>query len=61
MTKKPISENFYTDGALDRAAHLRRGDSWLGDLLARPDIAIVPVWRSKNLVSGLTDGPGKSG
>ena len=54
-------ENFYTDGALDRAAHLRRGEGWLGDLLARPDTAIIPVWRSKNLVSGLADGPGKSG
>ncbi len=61
MTKKPISENFYTDGALDRAAHLRRGEGWLQGLLARPDTAIVPVWRSKNLVSGLEDGPGKSG
>ena len=61
MTKMHVPENFYTDGALDRAAHLRHAEGWLGDLLARADTAIVPVWRSKNLVSGLADGPGKSG
>ena len=61
MADERACENFYTDGALDRAAHLRRGEGWLEGLLARTDTAIVPLWRSKNLVSGLADGPGKSG
>ena len=61
MTKKQVPENFYTDGGLDRAAHLRRGAGWLEELLARPDTAVVPLWRSKNLVSGLEGGPGESG
>ncbi|MHA1537589.1 MAG: NAD(+) diphosphatase [Alphaproteobacteria bacterium] len=61
MTKKHVPENFYTDGALDRAAHLRRGEGWLEDLLGRKGTAVLPLWRSKNLVSGLEGGPGDSG
>ncbi|MDP6705167.1 MAG: NAD(+) diphosphatase [Alphaproteobacteria bacterium] len=39
--------NYYSDGALDRAAE-RRGDAeWLAERLADPESRFYPVWRGK--------------
>ena len=50
-TEPPVTDlidkfpNVYGFGGLDRSAHLRARESWLEELLARPDTRLVPVWR----------------
>src|SRR5258708_19779107 len=49
--------NFYADGGLDRAAHLREEPNWLEAALARPGTLLVPVWQSRNLITQLGETP----
>jgi NAD+ diphosphatase len=42
--------NVFAGPYLDRAAHLRKDATWLGDALADPRTALVPVWRARSLV-----------
>ena len=43
---------YYTDIALDRAAHRRLDDAWMDRRLDDPRSRVVPVWRDRNLVLG---------
>ncbi len=47
----------YAGGDLDRAGLFRKDESWILEKLAHPDSRIVPVWRSRNLVTGLGTDP----
>jgi len=44
--------NAYTGNPLDRAAHLRDDEAWIGDRLRDPATLFVPVWRARTLVQG---------
>ncbi len=46
-----MARNFYTNKALDRAAHRREDLDWLRARLRHPASRLVPVWGSENLVS----------
>jgi len=48
----------YTGVALDRAGPRRQDEAWLSDLLAQTGTRIVPVWRNRNLVTGIGDPEG---
>lgn len=45
-----MKPNFYSGGALDRAAERRRDSAWLARQLAHPTTRLVPVWQTQNLV-----------
>ena len=51
MVRQPLS---YATGYLDRAGTWRRDPAWVADRLAQADTLIVPVWRNRNLIRGLT-------
>jgi len=53
MRRKP-HVNVYAGGGLDRAAHLRKDEAWLAERLSDPRTRFVPVWRSRNLIAGVT-------
>ena len=48
--------NPYTGSPLDRATHLRDNAAWIEAALEGPQTLFVPVWRSRNLMRGVTDG-----
>jgi len=48
----------YTGVALDRAGARRPDKDWIESLLDQPGVRIVPVWRNRNLVTGLGDPEG---
>ena len=48
LTKRP---NFYGFSGLQRSAHIREEEDWLEQLLDVPGTRIVPVWRSRSLIS----------
>ena len=48
---------YYTSTGLERAADLRRDESWIMHMLHHRQTRIVPVWRNANLIMG-TDSPG---
>lgn len=53
----PHRPNVYAGAPLDRA-HLRRKDAgWLSQARTDPAARILPVWRSRNLVSGAAESP----
>lgn len=49
--------NFYTASALDRVSHLREDADWLADRLRHESSRLIPVWRERNLVSGVEGEP----
>ncbi len=49
--------NFYIHRTLDRCAERRGEDAFLDGHLAKPGTLVLPVWRSKNLISGPRDAP----
>ena len=48
IVKKP---NFYGFSGLDRSAHIREEEGWLDRLMTVPETRIVPVWRSRSLIT----------
>ena len=46
--------NVFAGGDLDRAAHLRREQDWLLQRLIAEGSRVLPVWRSRNLVTGVS-------
>ena len=50
--------NYYAAGPLDRVSHLREDEAWLAARLSDSESRLVPVWRARNLVSGLGDPEG---
>ncbi|MEE8272951.1 MAG: NAD(+) diphosphatase [Alphaproteobacteria bacterium] len=49
--------NFYIHPDMDRAAQRRRDPAWFAAMLASAATRLVPVWRSKNLVTGPREAP----
>ncbi len=49
--------NFYSGAGLDRADHLRGDAERLAALAADPATRFVPVWRARNLIGELAEGP----
>jgi NAD+ diphosphatase len=47
--------NVYSASPLDRAATRRDDAAWVQDLLEDPATLFVPVWRNRNLVSGVEE------
>ncbi|HEX5437041.1 MAG TPA: NAD(+) diphosphatase [Gemmatimonadaceae bacterium] len=45
----------YAGGQLDRAASDRKNPAWISAQRTRPGACVVPVWRDRNLVLGMTD------
>ena len=54
MTRKT---NFYTASDLDRVSHLREDAEWLAERLRHDTSRLLPVWRQRNLVSGIDSEP----
>lgn len=50
--------NPFAGGGLDRATHLRGDPRWISDRLSDPSSRIVPVWRSRSLVTRAAAGVG---
>ena len=48
IVKKP---NFYGFSGLDRSAHIREEEGWVDRLMTAPETRIVPVWRSRSLIT----------
>jgi NAD+ diphosphatase len=48
IAKKPNSYGF---SGLDRSAHIREEKGWLDRLMTAPETRIVPVWRSRSLIT----------
>ena len=48
--------NPYTGSPLDRSTHLRDDTAWVEAALDDPETLFVPVWRSRNLMRGVSDG-----
>jgi NAD+ diphosphatase len=48
--------NVYSSSPLDRIAARREDHTWIEQQLGNPDSLYVPVWRSRNLVSGTDAG-----
>jgi len=48
--------NVYSSSPLDRATARRDDAAWIEGRRADPDTLFVPVWRSRNLLRGATDG-----
>ncbi len=48
--------NVYSSSSLDRVATRREDSAWIEQQLAHPDTLFVPVWRNRNLVSGMDEG-----
>jgi len=46
-----VSHNHYADEILDRAAHLRTDENWLTAQFEAGHTLVIPVWRSRNLVT----------
>ena len=46
-----LKDIWYTGAALDRAARLRADPNWLAARLRARETRLVPVWRTRNLVS----------
>ena len=42
----------YSGVNLDRASLLRKDPLWIKDQLNRKDSVFIPIWQSKNLISG---------
>lgn len=51
------TSNFYTGSDLDRVSHLREDAAWLDERLRHETSRLIPVWRERNLVSGIDDAP----
>jgi len=54
----PATGLSYTGVALDRAAARRQDSDWIKGLLRNPTTRIVPVWRNRNLITGVGDPEG---
>jgi NAD+ diphosphatase len=52
----PYRPNALAGSLLDRVGTRRRDQAWVEDLLHDPRSRFLPVWRSKNLISGLDAG-----
>ncbi|OYV38026.1 MAG: NADH pyrophosphatase [Rhodospirillales bacterium 20-64-7] len=48
--------NVYSSSPLDRIAARREDHAWIATQLDNPESLFVPVWRSRNLVSGMEAG-----
>jgi NAD+ diphosphatase len=48
--------NVYSSSPLDRVAQRREDADWIAAQLKDPEALFVPVWRTRNLVSGTADG-----
>ncbi len=46
----------YAGGELDRASSQRKDPAWVARQLAGTGMLVVPVWRSRSLITGLRDG-----
>jgi len=58
IAKRP---NFYGFSGLDRSAHIREEEGWLDRLLDAPETRIVPVWRSRSLITDDDAGEPRAG
>lgn len=45
----------YSGVGLDRAASLRKNPRWIDQQTMHPDSLFIPVWQSKNLISGINN------
>ncbi len=43
--------NYYSDAILDRVAHLRTNHTWVKDQIECEETLVVPVWRTRNLIT----------
>jgi NAD+ diphosphatase len=48
--------NVYTGSKLDRVSARRDDTAWVGAALAAPEALFLPVWRSRNLMTGVEEG-----
>lgn len=48
IAKRP---NHYGFSGLDRSAHIREEEGWLERLILEPETRLVPVWRSRSLIT----------
>jgi len=48
IAKRP---NYYGFSGLDRSAHIREEEGWLERLILEPETRLVPVWRSRSLIT----------
>ena len=48
--------NVYSSSPLDRIATRREDHAWIETQLKNPESWFVPVWRNRNLVSGMDSG-----
>lgn len=56
MPARPVIQNIYAGPYLDRLARLREGE-WANALEPDSDALVVPVWRSRSLVSMQAESP----
>jgi len=47
--------NAYSGSPIDRASHRRDDQAWIEAALANPEALWVPVWRARNLLSGVAE------
>jgi NAD+ diphosphatase len=52
----PHAMNVFAGSPLDRADSRRKDTDWVKAQLTGPGATILPVWRSRNLVTGMEDG-----
>jgi len=52
----PHATNMFAGSPLDRVDSRRKDAGWVAAQLAGPDAWVLPVWRGKNLVSGMEHG-----
>ncbi len=48
--------NVYSGNPLDRVGARRDDEAWVREQLEHPQSLFIPVWRSRNLISGMEDG-----
>jgi NAD+ diphosphatase len=48
--------NVYSSSPLDRVGYRREDNGWIAAQLEHPDALFVPVWRSRNLITGMDEG-----
>ena len=49
--------NVYSGSPLDRVGARRNDEAWIAARLEDPQSLFVPVWRNRNLVRGMEEGP----
>ena len=47
--------NYYVDGGLDRASHLRTDETWVASQLCADRTCFIPIWRTRNLIANRSE------